>query len=149
MVGFYCAVDTCWGSTASKHTFPNPNKNNDLFNKWVTLCKNKRLMEMEPKKIYTNCRVCRLHFTEEDFERNNRLKRKTYPTKSLPGCEDTSISQTLPESDVDIVNVFVADDHDYLSKPISLVQPVPSTSSSQNESDVDIVNVFVADDHDY
>ncbi|CAH0548844.1 unnamed protein product [Brassicogethes aeneus] len=84
MVAVYCAVNSCWGSKESKHSFPNPSKNLDLFNKWVKLCANKRLLEMTPQKIYTNCRVCAKHFTLKDFLRNNRLGRQAYPTLLLP-----------------------------------------------------------------
>ncbi|KAL1489923.1 hypothetical protein ABEB36_013849 [Hypothenemus hampei] len=86
MVAIYCAVEGCWGSKESKHTFPNPSKNMELFNKWVEFCRNKRLLEMIPDKIFKNSRICRLHFEATDFLANNRLKRSACPKIRASEC---------------------------------------------------------------
>lgn len=86
MPSIYCSVNDCWKSGESKHRFPNPLTNKALFDKWVNLCGNKRLIsEMTPAKIYSNCRVCALHFLPEDFGPNRTLKKGVLPSVKLPG----------------------------------------------------------------
>ncbi|CAH0563112.1 unnamed protein product [Brassicogethes aeneus] len=110
MVAIYCAVQGCWGSKASKHVFPNPSKNMDLFKTWVELCGNKRLLEMNPNKVYSGCRVCSLHFTKECYLSNNRLTRTALPTKFLPGLEpQTVMEDVIPTSqgtELDLPSIF-------------------------------------------
>ncbi|KAF2887009.1 hypothetical protein ILUMI_19164, partial [Ignelater luminosus] len=99
MVGIYCAIEGCWGSKESKHRFPNPQKDMTLFNKWMTLCGNERLSEITPEKVYNNYRICKLHFTNEDFIANNKLNKQAYPSKNLPvGVSDTAIVPEEPAS---------------------------------------------------
>lgn len=87
MPSLQCSVSGCYKSTESKHRFPNPAKSSKtIFNKWVNLCGNKRLKEaMAPEKIFTNCRVCALHFLPEDFGPNKVLKKGVCPSVNLPG----------------------------------------------------------------
>lgn len=81
-----CSVNGCYKSFHSKHTFPNPSNNRIMFNKWVSLCGNRRLVvEMIPEKVYKNCRVCSLHFMAKDFGPNNILKKGALPSLNLPG----------------------------------------------------------------
>ncbi|ENN71032.1 hypothetical protein YQE_12431, partial [Dendroctonus ponderosae] len=112
-----CAgVDGCWKSSASKHQFPNPVKNKELCDEWICLTGNKRLLEMTTEKIFSNCRVCSLHFKSEDFGPNRRLKRGVKPSQNLPfgaNCaEDNSkfvlslqtlVSQGLPEDENELL----------------------------------------------
>lgn len=87
MVGIYCAVKGCWtpsGGTESKHRFPNPVKNMELFNKWVAICNNDELKHMTHSEIYGKCRVCRKHFSDSDFIGNKLMKSHVYPTLNIP-----------------------------------------------------------------
>lgn len=81
-----CSVNSCYKSIHSKHCFPNPGKDRHRFNKWVSLCGNRRLVaEMTPEKVYKNCRVCALHFMPNDFGPNKILKKGVLPSLNLPG----------------------------------------------------------------
>ncbi|KAF5273681.1 hypothetical protein FQA39_LY07371 [Lamprigera yunnana] len=82
MVGVYCAVEGCWDSKEWKHRFRNPS-NLNLFNTWVELCGNKRLLEVTLGQVLIT--VCSLHFTKSDFTTNNQLNRQGYPKLQLPG----------------------------------------------------------------
>ena len=80
-----CSVYNCYKDGESKHRFPNPAKNKELFNKWVLLCGNKRLIsEMTPERIYDSCRVCSFHFLPEEIGLNRRLKKGVVPSLKLP-----------------------------------------------------------------
>lgn len=86
MVGVYCAVRDCYGSKGIKHRFPNPAKTLNLFNKWVDLCDNSRLIkEYTREKVYSNCRICHEHFAVGDIGHNNKLLPGVYPKLNLPG----------------------------------------------------------------
>lgn len=80
-----CIVNNCYKDGESKHRFPNPALYKELFNKWVLLCGNRRLIsEMTPVQIYNNCRVCSFHFLPEDFGFNRKLKKGVLPSVKLP-----------------------------------------------------------------
>ncbi|KAK5648631.1 hypothetical protein RI129_003523 [Pyrocoelia pectoralis] len=92
MPGIYCTVEGCWDSKESKHRFPNSNIYPELFRKWLDLCNKKALFDLPPNLVYSNYRVCRLHFAEEDFGRNNRLLKTAYPKLRLPGIMPATVS---------------------------------------------------------
>lgn len=86
MPAIYCGVSNCWKGSGKRHSFPNPEKNRVLFDKWVNLCGNSRLKsERTPNQVFTNCRVCSLHFKPEDFGPNQKLKKGVLPSLLLPG----------------------------------------------------------------
>ncbi|KAK5648071.1 hypothetical protein RI129_002963 [Pyrocoelia pectoralis] len=91
MPGIYCTVEGCWDSKESKHRFPNSNIYPELFRKWLDLCNKKALFDLPPNLVYSNYRVCRLHFAEEDFGRNNRLLKTAYPKLRLPVLERSEV----------------------------------------------------------
>ncbi|KAL1516160.1 hypothetical protein ABEB36_000079 [Hypothenemus hampei] len=114
LVAIYCAVEGCWASKESKHTFPNPPKNMELFKKWLQFCNNERLLEVTPDKIFRNSRVCRLHFEATDFMANNHLKRPAYPKICGPVAMNvlfgrlSFIRKVVQLSQVVLMTAFVA-----------------------------------------
>lgn len=86
MPGGPCCVHSCLKGGRSKHRFPDPAKNKLLFDNWLILCGNPRLAkEMTPAQVYNSYRVCSLHFMDEDFDANQRLKKGVLPSLKLPG----------------------------------------------------------------
>lgn len=83
----YCCMENCWKSEASKHRFPNPKKFRELFDQWIILTGNRRLIEkgVTADKVYTSYRVCSLHFDDNAFGPNRTLKQGVLPTLNLPG----------------------------------------------------------------
>lgn len=81
-----CVVPTCFKSNNCRHRFPCPTKYREMFDKWIVLCGNRRLItEMSPDNVYKTCRICSLHFTAQDFGNHNRLKNGVLPSLNLPG----------------------------------------------------------------
>ncbi|KAJ8911914.1 hypothetical protein NQ315_014689, partial [Exocentrus adspersus] len=93
MVGIYCAVAGCWelyGGKSSKHRFPNPKKFPELFQKWIEICENPEFNYKTHEEIYNTCRVCSKHFTANDFQENNILKRTAVPHVNVAASQGTS-----------------------------------------------------------
>ncbi|KAI4467964.1 thap domain [Holotrichia oblita] len=67
----------------SRHCFPNPAKNMDMFKKWIKYCDNE-IRSLPPENVYQNRRVCRNHFTNDQFASNNRLLSTAYSVLNIP-----------------------------------------------------------------
>ncbi|XP_072398747.1 uncharacterized protein [Diabrotica undecimpunctata] len=91
-----CCVKTCWKSPESKHRFPNPRKQKNLFDKWVSVIGNPELLEKTPEKIYANNRVCSYHFAQCDFTLNHKLKQNVFPTVNLPATDVNVLQNVNP-----------------------------------------------------
>ncbi|KAI4463232.1 thap domain [Holotrichia oblita] len=102
-MGVYCAVYGCVGSRESKHRFPNPIKYPELFKRWILSCGRPELLERAAMNVYGNCRVCRKHFGDDSFGRNNVLLKTAYPTLYLPEPCELTISQP-PDKNGSIIN---------------------------------------------
>ncbi|KAI4463167.1 thap domain-containing protein 9 [Holotrichia oblita] len=97
MVGV-CVVKHCYGTKTSMHRFPNPEKDMEMFKKWVELCGSSELLNIAPTTIYKNRRICRVHFEDTDFGPNNHLLRTAYPKLQLPNMPSCSKSLDEPEA---------------------------------------------------
>lgn len=74
-----CAVLNCEDRQSHRHRFPNPDKNLELFKKWVEECGNKSLINVDPGLIYRSHRVCHVHFRECDRSTNMYLLKGSIP----------------------------------------------------------------------
>ncbi|KAK9739491.1 THAP domain [Popillia japonica] len=97
MVGV-CVVKHCYGTKTSMHRFPNPEKDMEMFKKWVELCGSSELINIAPTTIYKNRRIYRVHFEDTDFGPNNHLLRTAYPKLQLPNMPSCSKSLDEPEA---------------------------------------------------
>lgn len=79
-----CAVVGCEDKTSPRHRFPDPDRDRNRYNTWVSLTCNMKLMNMDPKRVYANYRICHRHFAERNIVGNKLLKRTTVPSKELP-----------------------------------------------------------------
>lgn len=79
-----CAVFCCEDKESPRHRFPNPDKDKDRYNAWVSLTYNLKLRDMDPKRVYANYRICHNHFSQSDMASNKFLKRTTVPSRNLP-----------------------------------------------------------------
>ena len=80
-----CAIEGCVASRTSHHRLPNPEKYPALFHLWIKVSGRVDLLKSSPKRVFDHIRVCRKHFAESSFGRNNKLLRTAYPTLHLPG----------------------------------------------------------------
>lgn len=71
-------------TNANLHKFPNPNKDKELFNTWVYSIGGD-ILQLENEYIFKYRRVCRGHFEQKYWCRNNRLSKEAVPTISMPG----------------------------------------------------------------
>ncbi|KAJ8979996.1 hypothetical protein NQ317_016659 [Molorchus minor] len=83
-----CSVMGCEDKFSSRHRFPNPANNLDLFQKWVLACGNEELINMPPEQIFRTKRVCHIHFKECDIGSNMLLNRGIVPSLFLPTITD-------------------------------------------------------------
>ncbi|KAL3278437.1 hypothetical protein HHI36_013758 [Cryptolaemus montrouzieri] len=95
MGGSYCAVNGCWGSKESKHRFPNPKNDIQLFQRWVAVCCNENLLRKTPEQVYNNSRVCKLHFLTSDFGPNNKLKKNSIPSLNMPALDEKRLNESI------------------------------------------------------
>lgn len=65
----------------SRHRFPDPKKNLELFLLWKQKIGNNSLKDKTDDKIYSNYRVCSKHFCQEDFGPNKKLRTYTASPK--------------------------------------------------------------------
>lgn len=79
-----CAVIGCDDRTSTRHRFPNPEKDKPRFGRWIQLSGNEKLVDMEPKRVYQNYRICHTHFSSESKACNMFLKRTSLPSLHLP-----------------------------------------------------------------
>ncbi|KAF5287856.1 hypothetical protein FQA39_LY15632 [Lamprigera yunnana] len=79
-----CAVAGCDDRKSSRHRFPNPEKNNNRFDTWISLIANLKLVNLQPLEVYRNYRVYHQHFTMDDKSSNMYLKRTAVPSQKLP-----------------------------------------------------------------
>ncbi|KAG6460295.1 hypothetical protein O3G_MSEX011896 [Manduca sexta] len=56
----------------SLHNFPNPRRFPEQFQKWIELV-GEPVEDLTPDEIFGKKKVCNLHFTIDDRNRNNRL----------------------------------------------------------------------------
>lgn len=81
-----CAVFGCTPSKQdSRHCFPNPQKNKELFRKWISVVGNTKLFELSEEYVYSHFRICTKHFLQEDIGTNRTLKKTACPKLFLPG----------------------------------------------------------------
>lgn len=85
-----CCVQSCYPGpgSLSHHRFPNPLKEEALFNKWVELIDNATVANTEPKRVYSNYRICGKHFDKKSFSTNNRLQKDALPQYYLSGNKE-------------------------------------------------------------
>ncbi|KAL1516307.1 hypothetical protein ABEB36_000226 [Hypothenemus hampei] len=79
-----CQVLDCEDTNSTRHRFPNPIKNWNLYQIWIKTTGNTKLLEIEPEKVYKNLRNCHRHFKNEDKSTNMYLKPNTCPSLFLP-----------------------------------------------------------------
>ncbi|CAH2076153.1 unnamed protein product, partial [Iphiclides podalirius] len=82
-----CCVAGCEnnsGSSETLHKFPNPKKNNALFNSWVYSVGG-NILGLENDHIFKYRRVCHKHFEDKYLCRNNRISIIAIPTLHMPG----------------------------------------------------------------
>lgn len=68
----------------SVHDFPNPDKFPQHYRHWVEIV-GKPLEKLTCYEIYRKKKICSIHFTEKDWNRNNRLNALAVPSLYLPG----------------------------------------------------------------
>ncbi|CAH2069256.1 unnamed protein product, partial [Iphiclides podalirius] len=104
------------------HRFPNPEKRRDLFTAWVSSV-GEKLTETDPKKIYSNKRLCDNHFDLKCKTTGGRLIWSAIPTINL-----NRVQQSL--------RTFVETDHSYCgprrdflqAKPLAKLTNIPGPS---------------------
>ncbi|RVE41592.1 hypothetical protein evm_013752 [Chilo suppressalis] len=82
-----CCVPGCTFSTENKevlHKFPNPAIDKERFNTWVYSIGGK-ILGLTNDHIFKYRRVCRKHFEDKFWCRNNFLSNIAIPTKFMPG----------------------------------------------------------------
>ncbi|RVE42652.1 hypothetical protein evm_012704 [Chilo suppressalis] len=77
-----CALG-CPPIGVSTHVFPHPKRFPETFKAWVEIVGGK-LETPEDYKLYGKMKICDIHFTEKDKNRNNRLNCLAIPTMFLP-----------------------------------------------------------------
>lgn len=87
----YCSVAGCRDRESTRHCFPNPNRNKELFQKWLEACGNEMLLKMTPEQLHRTRRVCHLHFRVEDRSTNMYLKKDAYPVLNLPSVAAAAV----------------------------------------------------------
>ncbi|KAI4463136.1 thap domain-containing protein 9 [Holotrichia oblita] len=84
MEGPRCVIKKCFAvKYGSRHCFPNPAKNMEMFKKWIKYCDDE-IRSLPPENVYQNRRVCRNHFINDQFGSNNRLLSSAYPVLNIP-----------------------------------------------------------------
>ncbi|RVE48289.1 hypothetical protein evm_007040 [Chilo suppressalis] len=91
-----CALG-CPPIGVSTHVFPHPKRFPETFKAWVEIIGGK-LETPEDYKLYRKMKICDIHFTDKDKNRNNRLNCLAIPTMFLPGNCDEHVS--TPSLDV-------------------------------------------------
>ncbi|XP_060516063.1 uncharacterized protein LOC132695674 [Cylas formicarius] len=127
MAPIYCCMINCLGNNKeSKHRFPNREVSPDLFNTWVKLTGNKRLIKekADASKICRNCRVCAKHFADYDFTLNRKLKKGVIPSKNLPTVSLDDVTLAQPKNKTAKIVPFSPFEH----TETSYIEPQPSTS---------------------
>lgn len=106
MVGVYCSVKNCSFKNGSKHRFPNPQKDLNRFDVWVSFCGNNELESTTQDKIYSNCRICSGHFLPKDFGRNNVLLKTAVPSiyEKTPTLDEDPAHDVQPTSSSSAIN---------------------------------------------
>lgn len=82
-----CTVPNCVDRKSRRHRFPKPDKDKARFDDWIKLIANPKLFGMDPRRVYTNYRVCHKHFVSEDYSGNMYLKKTSRSSQNLPGIE--------------------------------------------------------------
>lgn len=71
-------------SPETLHKFPNPEKERQRFNLWVTSIGGD-ILGLENEHIYKYRRVCHIHFEEKYCCRFSRISNIALPTLHIPG----------------------------------------------------------------
>ncbi|XP_052741504.1 uncharacterized protein LOC112057290 [Bicyclus anynana] len=122
----------CLPNDVTMHRFPQRAKFPDRFKTWVTLVGGKLETEAD-FEFYMKKRVCDIHFTDRDKNRNSRLNALAIPTLYLSGRDIGSSSVPHNSSNVETVAVnmdfSLSLDTGRDIRPVS-VEPGPSNTVS-------------------
>lgn len=91
-----CKAKSVFNFNSIMHKFPNPVKSLDRYRDWVERTRNKKLLGLDPVRVYNNYRICDVHFKKCDRERNMCLKPQAVPSLYLP-FDETEMSNILNE----------------------------------------------------
>ncbi|XP_045541501.1 uncharacterized protein LOC123723002 [Papilio machaon] len=101
------------------HYFPNPDKDAERFQKWVSTIESD-IVHLDSTTVYKTYRVCRQHFKEAFLYPKNRLCKLAVPSLLLPieGISASSADQFLPDQPSTSHNVTLCLSYVERQKPI-------------------------------
>lgn len=84
--GKRCCVVNCSDISSKRHRFPRPDRQPELFEKWLEKIGNPHLKTKTSEQIYKTDRICHIHFKDEFKVVSHRgISTIAYPTLFLPG----------------------------------------------------------------
>lgn len=98
-----CAVLGCDDKISTRHRFPKPKTNMELYNTWLAIIGNPVLFTLEPQVVYNNRRVCHRHFEEKYVNVGSTRIHKT----AKPALYINGESQNEFEYNIDSYIVFL------------------------------------------
>ncbi|XP_071052895.1 uncharacterized protein [Onthophagus taurus] len=128
-----CAINGCLDIKSSRHRFPNPHKQPERFKKWIIVSGNAMLFELDPDKVYSNRRVCHVHFQESDITSNQFIARDSIPSLRLPQPLELPLQENIDPTESSTLDKGVsepASSASHFDKLISL--PCPSSQTANN-----------------
>ncbi|KAL1489590.1 hypothetical protein ABEB36_013539 [Hypothenemus hampei] len=75
-----CSVLGCEDKISSRHRFPDPKINFELFQKWIVSTGNPELLKSDVEHIYRTKKICHRHFSQKHILSNNLLLKSAFPT---------------------------------------------------------------------